>query len=175
MELVGDRVSMLGMSLSSNETVSEWSEAEHAIAAGLYHLRHLSETWSLVLSSEILNRSMGFLADVLFKLLLDQITSAKDISTISGQFVCGQLEKVIASTANMIPDKSCCRHWERLVAVARFMDMNLKDIEVALTGGVFCSISAAELSSLVTASFSDSPNRRSLLKLLDQSQLRQTL
>mgnify|MGYP006300592767 CR=1 FL=1 len=57
-ELVGQRLSVFGDSLQSNEIVIEWSEAETGLTAGLYHLRHLLQAWQSVLSKDILNLSL---------------------------------------------------------------------------------------------------------------------
>ena len=170
-ELVGERIVLLGKSLRSDEVLAEWSEAETAIAAGLYHLGHLTKAWRPVLSYDVLNRSIGFLADILFSLLLDQIAEASDISTNACQFVNTQFEKVSTDFHELVDgDKSGSRLWDRFSAVGRFMDMSLADIQVALSDGVFRSVSGQELSKLVVACFTDSPKRQDLLRLLATSQ-----
>jgi centromere/kinetochore protein ZW10 len=169
-ELVGKPIAMLGESLRSDEIVSEWSEAEAAVAAGLYHLGHLNKAWRPVLSYEVLTRSIGYLSDVLFSLLLDQIMKASDISTPACQFVNAQFEKVVNEVDIMTEgDKTGSQLMDRFVAIGRFMDMSLADIETNLSEGLFRSISAPELSKLVMACFNDSPNRKKLLKLLSIS------
>ena len=169
-ELVGERIAYLGQSLRSDEIVAEWSEAENATNAGLYHLRHLTQAWKPVLSYDVLNRSVGYLADVLFTLLLDQVSQATDISANACQFVGTQFEKVINGVDELTDsDKSGCRLWNRFWAVGRFMDMSLADIQVALSDGVFRHVSGPELSKLVTSCFDDSPKRRNLLKLLSSN------
>jgi centromere/kinetochore protein ZW10 len=169
-ELVGKPIAMLGESLRSDEIVSEWSEAEAAVAAGLYHLGHLNKAWRPVLSYDVLTRSIGYLADVLFSLLLDQIMKASDISTPACQFVNAQFEKVVKEVDNMTEgDRTGSQLMDRFFAIGRFMDMSLADIETNLSEGLFRSISAPELSKLIMACFNDSPNRKKLLKLLSVS------
>ncbi|GAX09803.1 protein transport protein DSL1/ZW10 [Fistulifera solaris] len=169
-ELVGKPIALLGESLRSDEIVSEWSEAEAAVAAGLYHLGHLNKAWRPVLSYEVLTRSIGYLSDVLFSLLLDQIMKALDISTTACQFVNAQFEKVVKEVDNMTEgDKTGSQLMDRFFAIGRFMNMSLADIETNLSEGLFRSISAPELSKLIMACFNDSPNRKKLLKLLSIS------
>jgi protein transport protein DSL1/ZW10 len=143
-ELVGSRVVMLGESLRSDEIVAEWSEAEIAIKSGLYHLRHLTHAWKPILSHDILNRSVGYLADIIFTLLLDQVAKASDISANACQFLVTQFEKVNNDISELVDgDKAGSRLRDRFLAV-----------------------SGNELSKLVTSCFDDSPKRRNLLKLL---------
>ena len=79
-EVVGSRISILCDALRSNEPVVEWTDAETGIAAGAYHLRHLSQTWRPILSRDIYGRTMGNLVDALYSMYLDQIMAATDIS-----------------------------------------------------------------------------------------------
>ena len=169
-ELVGTPIAMLGESLRSDDIVSEWSDAEAAVAAGLYHLGHLNKAWRPVLSYDVLTRSIGYLSDVLFSVLLDHIMKASDISTSACQFVNAQFEKVVKEVNIMTEgDKAGSQLIDRFSAIGRFMDMSLADIETNLSEGVFRTISAPELSKLVLACFNDSPNRQKLLKLLSMS------
>jgi len=164
-ELVGERIVLLGESLRSDEIVSEWSDAENAIAAGLYHLNHLSKAWKPILSRDVLNRSVGYLADILFSLLLDQITKATDISTNACQFVGTQFEKVNNEIGALMEDGHVgSQLWDRFLAVGRFMFMSLADVQAGLSEGR--SISGPELSKLVLSCFNESPKRQTLLKLL---------
>jgi centromere/kinetochore protein ZW10 len=86
-EVVGSRITFLGKSLRSNETVAEWTEAETAVKAGLYHLRHLSQAWRPILSHEVFVRSIAHLADVIFAMLVDQVLKAMAVSVPASQFV----------------------------------------------------------------------------------------
>lgn len=58
-ELISPRLVSFKQALSSNESVSEWDDAETALRAALYHLRHLSQSWSQVLSCEVYHLAVG--------------------------------------------------------------------------------------------------------------------
>lgn len=58
-QLITPRIASFKESLSSNESVSEWDDAETALRAALYHLRHLSQSWSQVLSREVYHLAIG--------------------------------------------------------------------------------------------------------------------
>jgi hypothetical protein len=58
-QLITPRIASFKQSLSSNESVSEWDDAETALRAALYHLRHLSQSWSQVLSLEVYHLAIG--------------------------------------------------------------------------------------------------------------------
>jgi centromere/kinetochore protein ZW10 len=169
--LVGERTQLLGKALSSNEDLAEWSDAETALEAGLYHLRHLAETWRPILATDILNRSMSFLADVMLNIFLDQLSKANDISTAASQFVNTLFSKAIEDLS-MLLNPSRSRVWDRFIAIGKFMDMSLADIQVALSDGVFRNVTAPELSKLVTACFDNSPKRKQLLQSLSSSNQR---
>lgn len=171
MELVAERIVLFGDSLRSDDIVTEWSEAENAVNAGLYHLRHLVQAWRPVLSYDVLNRSMGYLADILFGLLLDQVSKASDISVNACQFVSTQFGKATKDVDELLQgDRAGSRLWDRFRAIGCFMDMSLADINVALADGVFRSVSSPELSKLVKACFDDSPKRKELLRLMSTFQ-----
>lgn len=166
-EVVGSRVTLFGASLKSNESLSEWVEAETAMKAGIYHVKHLSQAWRSVLSVEVHRRSMGFLIDAIFNIFLDQMFQAIDISEpashcVSSIFRLG-MQGALDVTGN---DVGACLSWDRFSAVGRFMDMSLADINVALSSGVFRAITGQELSRLITAAFDDSDKRRGLLHAL---------
>jgi len=67
-------------------------------------------------------------------------------------------------------DHSGSRVWDRFMAVGRVMDMSIADIQVALSDGLFRSVTGLELSRLVTSCFDDGPKRRSLLQSLSSNQ-----
>jgi Centromere/kinetochore Zw10 len=170
-QLVGDRITLMGEALRSEEILTEWSDAETALEAGTYHLRHLSQAWKLILSNDILNRSLCFLVDVMFSLILDQIGKAKDISSSACQFVHTLLLKATRDVSVLLDEKtSNCRVWDRFAAIGKLMDMSIADIQVALSDGLFRTVTGVELSRLVQSCFDDSPKRRQLLKLLDLNQ-----
>lgn len=170
-ELVGERIPLMGEALGSNEILAEWSDAETALSAGLYHLRHLSQAWKPILSYDILNRSMCYLVDVMFTLFLDQVFKASDISSSACSFVHSLFQKTTRDLEVLLDgDKSGSRVWDRFSAVGRFMDMSIADIQVALSDGIFRSVTGPELSRLVTSCFDDTPKRRILLKLLASNQ-----
>lgn len=166
-EIVGSRVTILGASLKSNESLSEWVDAETAMKAGIYHAKHLSQAWRPILSDEVHKRSIGFLMDTIFNIFLDQIFQAIDISEPASHFVSSVfrlgMQGAVEVTGN---DVSGCLSWDRFSAVGRFMDMSLADINVALSDGIFRSVTGPELSRLITATFDDSDKRRRLLHAL---------
>ena len=47
-EVVCPRITYLKAALRANEGVVEWTDAETALTAGLYHLRHLSQSWWMI-------------------------------------------------------------------------------------------------------------------------------
>ena len=170
-ELVGERITLFGKALRSDEILAEWSEAEAAVNAGLYHIRHLSQGWKPVLSYEVFHRCICFLADVMFALLLDQIGKATDISTTACQFVNSLFERAIASVAEHLDgDFSSSQVHDRFSAISKTLDMTLNDIKIGLTKGLYRNVTGQELSHLISATFDDSPKRRDLLKLLNTHQ-----
>lgn len=58
-ELISPRLASFKQALSSNESVSEWDDAETALRAALYHLKHLSQSWSQVLACEVYHLAIG--------------------------------------------------------------------------------------------------------------------
>merc|ERR1711957_609553 len=86
-ELVSPRLTDFQQALASNESVSEWDEAETASRAALYHLRHLSQAWSKVLSRQVYHMSMGNLIDLVLTLFLDPVLKAEDITEVASRFV----------------------------------------------------------------------------------------
>jgi centromere/kinetochore protein ZW10 len=166
-DIVGKRITLFGQALRSDEILAEWSEAETALTAGLYHMRHLCETWCVILSRDVFVRSVGHLADALFTLYLEQVTQAKDISESACHFVSSLFQKAISTIEELLHgDKSGSLVWDRFFAVGKFMNMRLMDIQTGLADGVFRSVTGPELSSLITATFSDSPKRQRLLQAL---------
>jgi centromere/kinetochore protein ZW10 len=167
-EIVGSRIALFGESLKSNESLSEWVDAETAMKAGAYHVKHLSQAWRPVLSAQVQRRSIGFLMDTIFNLYLDQVFRASSAISepachfVSSVFRLG-MQAAVDVTAN---DISGCQSWDRFSAVGRFVDMSLADINVALSDGVFRSITGPELSGLIMATFDDSDKRRKLLHAL---------
>ena len=166
-DIVGSRITLLGDSLQSNESLAEWSEAETALKAGLYHLRHLAQAWKPILSQEVFGRSMGYLADALFTMFCDQVIEATAISEPACQFVNALFRTAMERVSDVFDrGTKLCRTWDRFSAVGRFMDMSLSDIQAALTEGVFRSITGAELSRLIVATFDESKRRDHLLQVL---------
>jgi Centromere/kinetochore Zw10 len=166
-ELVGERISLLGQALRSSEILTEWVDAETALDAGLYHLRHLHQTWNKVLAQEILHRSLSFLSDVLCDLYLKQVTQAVDISVTASSFVSSLFYKAADEIKVLLDqDTSASSSWDQFQAIGRFMDMSLADIKVALGDGLFRSVTGPDLTRLIKATFDDSPQRREILKLI---------
>ena len=178
-EIVNPRLSYFQESIKSNESVVEWTDAETALTAGLYHLRHLAQVWKPVLSHDVYGRSMGNLVDTLFSLYLDQVLKATDISEPACHFLSslfkdamrGVIELFLPSTTTTSVDAKkdaarFCSLWERLVAIGSFMDMSLADTRMALSDGIFRSMTGTELSRLIMAVFSKSEARQKLLDIL---------
>ncbi|CAB9509858.1 Centromere/kinetochore protein zw10 homolog [Seminavis robusta] len=170
-DIVGKRITIFGKSLRSDEILAEWSEAETALAAGLYHIRHLSENWNMILSHDIFVRSVGYLADTLFTIYLEQVTSASDISESACHFVSALFSKATNTLGGFLGgDKSGSAVWGRFEAIGRFMDMTLLDIQNNLANGAFRDVSGQELKRLITATFDDGPKRQRLLQALSSQQ-----
>lgn len=169
-EIVGTRISLLSEAMRSNESLQEWSEAETALAAGTYHLRHLAQTWKPILSPSIFLRAMGLLVDVVFSLYLKQVFHAAYISSSASQFTCGLLHKATIDVMKLLGSEAHAAkystEWGRFQGVSKFLGFKtLLQVEEALSSGVFAELSGEELSQLVPASFStDSPQRRSILR-----------
>lgn len=168
-EIVGSRIALFGESLKSNESLAEWVDAETAMKAGVYHAKHLSQAWRPVLSVEVHRRSIGFLMDTIFNVFLDQLFLAQNISEPASHFVSSVFRLGMQGAIDVVTTDDGCLSWDRFSAVGRFMDMSLADINVALSDGVFRSITGPELSRLIVATFDDSEKRRKLLYALEQS------
>lgn len=179
-QIISPRLQYLRDALGSSEGVVEWSDAETALTAGLYHLCHLSQAWKSILPSEVFFITMGSLVDHLFSLFLDKVLGTTDISIQASQFVCGLFQSALRGISELFgqddntkPDslsKKICKYsilYDKFVAVGKFMNMNLSDINSSLSEGVFRSVTGAELARLVTAVFSDSERRAKLLRLLE--------
>mmetsp|Transcript_18362 Transcript_18362/g.39744 ORF Transcript_18362/g.39744 Transcript_18362/m.39744 type:complete len:464 (+) Transcript_18362:2-1393(+) len=196
-EVVGSRISILGDALRANESVVEWTDAETALTAGTYHLRHISQAaWRPVLSRDIYGRAMGNLVDTIFSLFLDQVMNAHDISEPASHYVGALFRNTTRTMVELFVDegrsasgssftsrpssytdsaalktaRSSCNYWEKFTAVGEFMYMSLSDITAALGEGTFRSVSGPELSKLIVAAFDDSQKRTDLLRLLSPSE-----
>eukprot|EP00539_Tryblionella_compressa_P000977 CAMPEP_0178742426 /NCGR_PEP_ID=MMETSP0744-20121128/5672_1 /TAXON_ID=913974 /ORGANISM="Nitzschia punctata, Strain CCMP561" /LENGTH=298 /DNA_ID=CAMNT_0020395375 /DNA_START=247 /DNA_END=1143 /DNA_ORIENTATION=+ len=167
-EIVGSRITYFGPALQSDESLHEWSEAETALAAGIYHLRHLAQAWKPILAPSVFLRSMGYLADVVFTLYLDQVAIATDISPSACQFTSALFHKATVDIAGLLgtpqdPTKFSME-WGHFEAVSKFLELNhLSQVEQALSSGVFQNLGSQELAKLIQATFGDSPQRRGLL------------
>jgi len=187
LEVVGARISILRDALRENESVVEWTDAETALTAGTYHLRHLSQAWRPVLSRDIYARAMGNLVDTIFSLYLDQVLSAHDISEPAGNFIGALFRNATrsmselfdedvtgsagasASSAGELTATKIARagsYGEKIDAVGKFMFMSLTDINAGLGDGTFKSVTGQELSKLIVAAFDDSQKRADTLRLL---------
>lgn len=153
--LVSERIPLLSQALQSNEPLAEWSDAEMAVDAGLYHLEHIQKAWLPVLEYTVLERCMTRLRQGMLGLFLDPILGANDISVAATHFVRTLLERAQQHQKDA-----------RCTAVAICMDMTLRDIKAGLSDGTFASLRASELIRLIQACFDDSPTRRSLIDLL---------
>jgi centromere/kinetochore protein ZW10 len=170
-EIVGSRITYFGRGLQSDESLHEWSEAETALAAGIYHLRHLAQAWRPILAPSVFLRSMGYLADVLFALYLSQVTTATDISPNACQFTCALFHKASVDIAGLLQTKDdvskYASEWGHFEAVGKFMELNhVSEVEQALSSGVFRHVASQELARLVQARYGESPRKRALLNML---------
>jgi centromere/kinetochore protein ZW10 len=187
-ELVSQRLSSFEQSLSSNDSVVEWDDAETALRAALYHLRHLSQSWSQVLSREVYHLALGNLVDTIFTLLLDPIFAAKDITDAASRFLHSLFLDAARGCAEVfLVGESSTTHpaispaetnqqikvavkysmlFEKLQCIGQFMTMRLDDITRGLEEGVFRSVTGKELTHLVTATYDESAKRNDLLKVL---------
>ena len=173
-EIVGARIVYFGQSLPSDESLQEWSEAETAMAAGIYHLRHLSQAWKPILSRRVFESSMGYLSDVIFTLYLQQLLGAKGISPSASQFTSAIMTKAreeigqfVANNSDSEMPEDCSSEWERFGAVQKFLDMTqLEQVEAALAHGTFKTLVSQEMVRLIQAKCGDSPERRALLNAL---------
>eukprot|EP00978_Attheya_sp_CCMP212_P034347 scaffold143527_cov65-Attheya_sp.AAC.1 len=176
MDIVASRLEMLGKAVESNENVTEWTDAETALTAGLYHLRHIAQAWRPILSHDVFARAMGNLVDTLLLFFLDQIMKAKGISVPASHFLSALFRDAIRGTADLFDGSSYekkikaastnCELWDRFIAVGKFVDMSLADINVGLSEGVFKSVTGSELSQLILAAFDHSDKRAKLLHAL---------
>lgn len=177
-DIVGSRISILRDALRSDEGVVEWTDAETALTAGAYHLKHLSTAWVPILSRDVYGRAMGNLVDTMFSLYLSQVMVARDISEAASHFVgalfrdTGRKMSDLFSSDASSPEEAVkvsqnyCTLWDKFEAVGKFMDMSLLDISNALSAGVFRSVTGPELTRLIKATFEDSDRRRELIKIL---------
>ncbi len=186
-ELVKCRLENFVTALSSNESVTEWDDAETALRAALYHLRHLSQSWSQVLSREVYHLSMGNLVDTVFTMFLDPVLKASDITDPASRFVhslfldAGRGAADLFSLGPTLTDvtrmplmmekklSTVSKYsvmFNKLQAVGGFMVMRLEDIQRSLGEGVFQSVTARELIQLISACFDESEKRSSLLNVL---------
>jgi len=172
-DIVGTRITYFGQSLRSNESLVEWSDAETAIAAGVYHLRHLSQGWKPILAYSVFLRSVGYLIDVLVSLYLKQLTDATSISPSARYFVSALCRKAVVDLSSLLDTPKPGKYipeWGRFVAVSKFLETNrLSDLEQALSSGVFIELGSQELSRLIQAGFPDSSDRHALLAGLSSS------
>jgi hypothetical protein len=152
--VVGPRISLFGPSLRCDSYMQEWTDAEAGANAGLHHVRRLHFVWKPVLSDDILRRSTWYLLDVVLGLLVDQVGSARDISTSAGRFVSGlfasTLRAVLELTGVGTDDASASRSLDRFRAYGSFMDMTLADVNRALSDGGFRSVTSTFLFNLLT-------------------------
>jgi len=166
-EIIGSKIGLFGKSLSSNESLVEWVEAETAMKAAIYHTKQLSQSWISILSNDIHRRSMGSLMNTIFNLYLTECFRADSISEPASHLVCSIFRSGMQGGIDVTKDDmSGCLAWNRFSAVGRFMEMSLADINVALADGVFRSITGGELTHLIEATFSDSDKRKKLLEAL---------
>jgi len=195
-ELVSPRLSNFQQALASNESVTEWDDAETALRAALYHLRHLSQAWSKVLSRNVYHMSMGNLVDLVLTLFLDPVLKAEDITEVASRFVhslfldlgrggadlflvddggddapSNNNQEMLSTENTMLQRrfqvaKIYSTLFSKSQAVGQFMTMRLGEIERGLEEGVFRSVTARELMHLIGAAFGEGEKRTVLLNAL---------
>jgi centromere/kinetochore protein ZW10 len=86
-ELVAPRLVSFQEALTSNESVTEWDDADTALRAALFHLRHLSQSWKLVLARNVYCMAMGNLVDMILILFLDPVLKSDAITEAASRFI----------------------------------------------------------------------------------------
>jgi protein transport protein DSL1/ZW10 len=168
-EIVGSRISLFGQALRSDEALLEWTEAETALAAGTYHLRHIAQAWKPILSPKIFLRAVGFLVDVVLSLYLNEISKASHISPTASQFSGALFHKAAVNMLELLGSEARAlkysMKWGRFQATLFFLGLkSLSQVKEALSSGVFVQMSSQDLSKLVQVSFPvDTPHRRAIL------------
>ncbi len=175
-DIVGNRISYLGQALQSNESLQEWSEAETALAAGIYHLRHLAQSWRPILSKRIFCQSIGHLMDVILTLYWKQVThSARVITPNARHFLlglfrkaCQELKELFVAPKPQPSVEDCSSEWGRFQALIEFLDTpNLSQLQAALASGVYRQVAGQELARLIEAMYPQAtPERLALLQSL---------
>lgn len=173
-ELIQPRISYFGKSLSSHESLHEWSEGETALAAATYHLQHLQSAWKTILANDVFGASIGHLANVVFASFVKQVLVPDlHVSPSAKQFVSALFSKAMREIGEMLKGSNpshCSSEWDRFVAISKFFEINsLADLETALSMGTFLHITSQELQILVQATFRDrkqSPEYISLMTAL---------
>jgi hypothetical protein len=194
--VVSPRLTSFEQALSSNEPVTEWDDADTALRAALYHLRHLSQAWKQVLARDVYHMSMGNLIDLVLTLFVDPVLKAGDITESASRFVHSLFLDATRGAADLFLVDSASEHtdhvsqttnetstdfrqqrnfqvakkysnlFDKAQAVGQFMCMRLDEIQRGLEEGVFRSVTARELSHLIIAAFDDSRKRAALLNEL---------
>ncbi|KAL3920437.1 MAG: hypothetical protein SGILL_003264, partial [Bacillariaceae sp.] len=167
-EIVGSRITLFGKAMRSNESLQEWTEAETALAAGTYHLRHLAQAWKPILSPSVFLRTVGYLANILIEMYLNQMIGATIISQEASQFASALFHKGAADIAQVVGEENLASkyvvEWGHFQGVGKFLGLrNLAQVEQALSSGRFSHLESQELARLVRAVFDDTPHRQSLL------------
>jgi cell fate (sporulation/competence/biofilm development) regulator YlbF (YheA/YmcA/DUF963 family) len=189
---VSPRLASFQQALASNESVTEWDDADAALRAALFHLNHLSQSWKLVLARDVYHMSMGNLVDVVLTLFLDPVLKSVAITEAASRFVHSLFFDAVRGAAEMflvgadspktyqtsktssddLQQRSfqVTQKYSTLLnksrAVGRFMLMRLDEIQLGLEEGEFRSVTARELSHLITAAFDDSSKRAAILNEL---------
>jgi hypothetical protein len=86
-ELVAPRLVSFQEALTSNESVTEWDDADTALRAALFHMRHLSQSWKLVLARNVYCMAMGNLVDMILILFVDPVLKSDAITEAASRFI----------------------------------------------------------------------------------------
>ena len=156
LDLVKPRIQYLGESLKSEESLHEWSEAETALAAAIYHLKHLDQAWSPILAKDVFQISMEYMANVVFTLFTNQLLSNRTL-IVSGsgkQFISALFANALKEIGEIVVQQEDSNEWDRFLAVQKFLEMtSIGEVQAGLTKGLFQNVASQELQRLIQGTF----------------------
>mmetsp|Transcript_8064 Transcript_8064/g.19508 ORF Transcript_8064/g.19508 Transcript_8064/m.19508 type:complete len:872 (+) Transcript_8064:37-2652(+) len=157
-ELVHPRLGYFAKSLQSNESLHEWSEAETAVAAATYHLKHLQQAWQNILSKDVFAPAMGELANVVFEAFLKALlVQDLSISPTANQFLASLFGKALKDIGEFFQDSKetpseCCDEWDRFVCIVKFLETHsLSELKDSLAMGVFLYLTSRDVKIMLVA------------------------
>ncbi|CAJ1965819.1 unnamed protein product [Cylindrotheca closterium] len=157
-ELIQPRLGYFAMSLKSNESLLEWSEAETALAAATYHLKHLQQAWQNILPKDVFAAAMGVLANVVFEAFLKALlVQDLSISPTANQFLASLFGKALKDIGEFFQKSKetpsqCCDEWDRFVCIAKFLETHsLPELKDSLAMGVFLHLTSRDVKIMLVA------------------------